>query len=143
MEVYSYHPEYKNFIGLAEADESPLEPGIYHIPAHATTVKPPTCSTGEVAVFNTINSSWEIIYDLRGTYYSIDEVYLGMTIENYNPHTSPEFTTNQTPPEIPNGKMLSWDDRWILLDKPITTDPLEKLQKLGLTVDDLRILLDL
>lgn len=30
------------FVGIAEADESPLEPGVYLLPARCTLVAPPT-----------------------------------------------------------------------------------------------------
>ena len=40
--VYNYHPIYFTYISQTEADESPLEPGVYLIPAHATTIPPPT-----------------------------------------------------------------------------------------------------
>jgi hypothetical protein len=37
-EVYSYHPETFEFLGFESANESPLEPGVYLIPAHATEI---------------------------------------------------------------------------------------------------------
>lgn len=41
MKVYQFHPVSGDFLWEAEADESPLEPGIFLIPAHATTDAPP------------------------------------------------------------------------------------------------------
>lgn len=51
MKIYNYD---KNgiYTGESVADESPLEAGIYLIPANATTIKPPTTADNEVAVFD-------------------------------------------------------------------------------------------
>lgn len=34
--VYHYHPATFAYLGQSEADESPLEPGVFHAPANAT-----------------------------------------------------------------------------------------------------------
>ncbi|KMJ54778.1 hypothetical protein ACG97_00375 [Vogesella sp. EB] len=34
--IHHYHPVTKEHIGSSEAEESPLEPGVYHVPANAT-----------------------------------------------------------------------------------------------------------
>ena len=41
MQVYSYNPSTKEYIGTTTAFESPLEPGVYHYPAYSTTIIPP------------------------------------------------------------------------------------------------------
>lgn len=51
MKIYSYGEKGK-YTGESVADESPLEKGVYLIPAHATAIKPPVTKDGEVAVFN-------------------------------------------------------------------------------------------
>jgi hypothetical protein len=53
MKVYNYTPEgiYRD---SEEAVESPLENGVFLIPAGATTVKPPEVSEGFHAVWNGI-----------------------------------------------------------------------------------------
>lgn len=51
------------YVGTDFADESPLEPGVWLIPAHATDIAPPEPSSGFVRVFT--GSGW--------SYQSIDE----------------------------------------------------------------------
>jgi hypothetical protein len=58
MEIYSYDQENGNFIGVAEADGSPLEPGVFLIPANATTLAPPAILDGQVARFS--NDQWVV-----------------------------------------------------------------------------------
>lgn len=55
------------FIGEFEADESPLESGIYLIPRGGVTFPPPTAGTGQIARF--IHGAWSLEADLRGTKY--------------------------------------------------------------------------
>jgi hypothetical protein len=57
MLVYNY--DYDGcFIGVSEADESPLEPNVYLIPAYATTVEVPQFNEGFIPVWN--GESWDI-----------------------------------------------------------------------------------
>jgi hypothetical protein len=65
MKYYSYHPVTKIFISEGIADESPLEPGIYLIPANATTVDVPEFSDTEFAVFNEESQSWSIVTEQK------------------------------------------------------------------------------
>ncbi|MGE5553289.1 MAG: tail fiber assembly protein [Betaproteobacteria bacterium] len=50
--IYHYHPETGEYLGESEARESPLEPGVFLLPAHATFEAPPEAGPGQVAVFN-------------------------------------------------------------------------------------------
>lgn len=69
--IYRYHPLSGLFIGAEEADESPLEPGVFLIPAHATELPPPPVADHEVAVF--AEAAWTLRPDWRGTvYYTAD-----------------------------------------------------------------------
>lgn len=56
MIIHHYHPETGVFLGLGAADESPLEPGVMLIPAHATEIAPPFCPDGHCLVFE--DGSW-------------------------------------------------------------------------------------
>lgn len=57
MVVYNYNED-GLFTGISEPDESPLEKGVYLIPARATEIEPPICIEGFIPVFN--NNGWEI-----------------------------------------------------------------------------------
>ena len=65
--VYNYHHLTGEFLCVAEADESPLEPGIYLVPQHATIQEPPSVQQNEVCVF--ANDAWTVQADWRGTHY--------------------------------------------------------------------------
>ncbi len=59
MKIYNYDPFTKIFVSEENADESPLEPGVYLIPAHATTLQPPEYNKEkEFCFFN--EDKWEI-----------------------------------------------------------------------------------
>lgn len=58
MEIYHYHPETGEFLAIGEADESPLEPGVFLIPAHATNIQPPQAAYGTWAFF--VGGEWII-----------------------------------------------------------------------------------
>lgn len=62
MQIYHYHPATGEYLGEGTADESPLEPGKYLIPAHATTTAPPTAMSGKVRVWR---GEW-VFEDVRG-----------------------------------------------------------------------------
>lgn len=51
MKIHHYHQETLGYIGESDADESPLEPGVFLIPAHATVVAPPADVAGKTRHF--------------------------------------------------------------------------------------------
>ena len=140
MKIYNYHPDYKYFYSESEADESPLEPGVFLIPAHATNVEVPICELTEIQIFN--GTSWDIIEDNRGIYYSTETQQV---IVNDNPQEVPENATKEEPPKVPEGYTLTWNGGWVLgeIPPPPVLTASEKLAQSGLTVEELKELLGL
>jgi len=64
MQAYSYHPVTKIFSGEISCQKSPLEEGVYLLPANATVEEPPVSSKNEIAVF--VDGAWSIVPDYRG-----------------------------------------------------------------------------
>lgn len=64
MQIHNYHPDTGEYLNTTVADESPLEPGIFMIPALSTDVVPPTVKANEVAIFAA--GSWSVVPDYRG-----------------------------------------------------------------------------
>lgn len=56
--IYHYNATSGAYSGESLADESPLEKGVFLIPAHATTLPPPNVNTGEYAVW--AGNKWEV-----------------------------------------------------------------------------------
>lgn len=86
MKIYNYSHEDHTYTGESIADESPLQSGVYLIPAKATVIKPQEYGDYEIPVFE--NGSWIIKKDYRGVaLYSKDTgevIYagLGQTLED-------------------------------------------------------------
>jgi hypothetical protein len=139
MRNYHFDPNYLHFTVAADAFESPREPGVYIVPLFATRIAPPECGLREIQIFN--GESWDIVEDNRGIYYSTDGFF--QIIENDNPLKAPENSTKEKPPEVPEGHYLTWNDGWVLeeIPPPPVLTPQEKLENLGLTVEDLKSLL--
>jgi hypothetical protein len=112
MKIYNYHPYYKYFISCTDADESPLEPGVFLIPAHATDIEPANCEDYEIQVFT--ENGWEIITNHSGTYFDTN------TQEQFewnNPFEKPENGTKTFPPEVEEGFALIWqNDDWSIIE---------------------------
>ena len=71
MQIYNYDGTTGEYLFTSLADLSPLEKGVYLIPANATTLAPPTAQVGYARVFG--GSTWVQIRDLRGTKYWLSD----------------------------------------------------------------------
>ncbi len=58
MKIYNYDPKNGYFVGESFADESPLEIGVFLIPAHATEIPAPKATKDKVVVWN--GNDWEL-----------------------------------------------------------------------------------
>lgn len=58
MKIYHYNNETGVFLGEGVADPSPLEPGVWLIPAQAVTQQPPTHGEGQQAVWT--GENWAV-----------------------------------------------------------------------------------
>lgn len=56
MNVYNYDPHTFLYVGTSKADESPLEPGVFLIPAHSTIIEPLVEKDGYKIAFE--NQNW-------------------------------------------------------------------------------------
>jgi hypothetical protein len=56
--AFSFYPDTGEFIGLTDAFESPLEPGIFLYPAHSTSIEPPSFDSTQVCVFD--GEAWHL-----------------------------------------------------------------------------------
>jgi len=57
-DAFSFHPQTGVFLGVNFAQESPLEPGVFLLPAGSTFVEPPQVSENQQAVW--LGDSWEV-----------------------------------------------------------------------------------
>ncbi len=109
--IYNYHPEYKNYVGFSEAFESPLEPGVFIVPANGTRTPPPLVKDGEVQIFNENTNKWEVYEDQRGTWYGTEKI---VEFQHFDPKNPPEKATRKKPPidHIPDLVYHSETDEW-------------------------------
>ena len=64
MQIFNYSPDTGEYLGASEARESPLEEGVFLVPANATKLVPPSPADNEIAVFD--GDQWGLVADLRG-----------------------------------------------------------------------------
>lgn len=62
--VYNYNPDTGEYLGPETAHESPMEPGVYLMPAHSTEAEPPEAGEHQAAVYS--DGAWTLVEDHRG-----------------------------------------------------------------------------
>ena len=77
MKIYNYDSKSGEYICESTADESPLEPSVYLIPAHATVEVPPQAGTGQVARYQ--DNGWHVVDDVRGDWWQYDGTHVPIT----------------------------------------------------------------
>lgn len=65
-QVYSYFNDENIYCGFEYAYESPLEPGVFPLPAKSTEIEPLESKEGFSVVFNESLQCWEYVEDHRG-----------------------------------------------------------------------------
>ena len=60
MLIHHYAWDTFIFLGSEEGTESPMEPGVTVVPAHATQVAPPITNVNEVATFDEDTETWSV-----------------------------------------------------------------------------------
>jgi hypothetical protein len=87
------------YVGEALARESPLEPGVYLIPARAVTVAPPAVPEGHAVVWDEAAGAWSLVEDHRGRTIYATATAEAMTMVALGP--IPAGYTDQVPPAHP------------------------------------------
>lgn len=62
--AFNIDPATGEYLGASQADPSPLEPGVWLLPAHCATDAPPVAGQGQAVLRE--NGAWTIVADYRG-----------------------------------------------------------------------------
>jgi len=96
MNIYNIHPQTGEYLNTGIADESPLEPGEYLIPAYATAIAPPSVLANQKAVFD--GDAWSVLADFRGLVFYLADGSKHIITEL---GVSPPVGSTPTPPPAP------------------------------------------
>ena len=146
MIVFNYD-ENGDFVGTSVADESPLEPGTYLIPANATATPVPNVAPGKVARFSA--GTWSSVDPIIPPDPDVEEIvwtydpsndYIFLTGDTTTNGVLPPNSTLLQPPDGSPRITQHWDPangQWIVKDKSGE----DKLSEIGFTVAELKALL--
>ena len=102
------------FLKEVKARPNPLEKGKYLIPAGCTTIKPPTISEKEVAIFDKTKNQWMIKEDHRGETYYNKETKEEAVI-NFIGEIPSDFYISFTSIKPPDEQFIKWDkNNWVI-----------------------------
>lgn len=109
MKIYHYDGTTGEYLGESDARVSPLESGVYLIPANATKEKPPKKTKGKALAF--ISGVWSLVPDHRGEeFYSIVD---GSPVEVKSIGWVPDETVTKKKKQA--GRPFKWqDDDWVV-----------------------------
>jgi hypothetical protein len=96
MDIFNYDKVTGEYTGRREARPSPLEPGVFLIPAYATEKELPSFGQGEAVIFS--EEDWLVVKDMRNTPYYFADGTVGHITEIQG--TVPEGAS-LTKPEVP------------------------------------------
>ncbi|MFJ3316107.1 tail fiber assembly protein [Herbaspirillum huttiense] len=60
MQIYNFHPKTFVLLGLGDADQDPLNPGNWLLPAFSTEIAPPDATEGQRAIFSIDDQVWRL-----------------------------------------------------------------------------------
>lgn len=110
MFAYNYDRFTKEYLGSSECQESPLEPGVFLIPAFSTTIKPMDCPDGKAIVFK--DEEWVLVDDFRDKdiYFKQNSLIIGK-MSSVLEEPVPEGYSVIAPPDFEK-KYVVEDDLW-------------------------------
>ncbi|MDR0736137.1 MAG: hypothetical protein LBF51_04770 [Zoogloeaceae bacterium] len=120
MQIYNYSASTGEYTGEGVAFPSPLEAGVYLVPANATTTPPPQAGEYEAALFDVAQNQWTLAPDYRGvTLYDKESgAELAITAFWETPGDYPDHT-EIAPPELAENQRAVWQgDAWGVEDIP-------------------------
>lgn len=92
--VHLFDADTKEYTGEYQAHESPLEPGVFHMPESSTDIQPIESIEGHVRCFK--DGSWVNVIDNRGIWF--DENRLERIVEKFDDVVAETWTREPTPP---------------------------------------------
>lgn len=105
----SVHRGTGEFLGVSQADPSPLEPGVWLFPAYSYPISPPEVKGGFAALINRDSNGWELVADHRGA--TVYSTHTGEPRQWLALGDLPDGFTLQAP----ESEFDAWeDDRWVL-----------------------------
>lgn len=112
MKVHNYDSVTGEYLGSANAQESPLEPGVFLVPAYATQQAPPAARVGFAACWR--ENAWAMVEDHRGERFW-DASGAEVTVRELGP--LPEGLSASPPEPDPNAGL---DAQIIALEATVT-----------------------
>lgn len=108
MQAYTYHEQTGEYLSTIDCQPSPREPGVFLVPALATTEPPQKAGDHEIAVWN--GKAWDIQPDFRGVvYWHKRRPAERFQVERIGVYPDAEWT-DQDPAQV-DLRYVRWDDR--------------------------------